>query len=530
MYKMLLADDEGIVIDSLKFIIEKEFPGECEFVSAKTGRAVIELAEQYQPDIAFMDIQMPGINGIEAIREIKKVNNNCIFIVMTAYDKFDYAKEAINLGVLDYLNKPVAKEKIVATLKRAFSLCDATKERRTQDLMVKEKLETVVPIIENGFIQDLLFKEHFQEDIDNYKNLLAIDQNYGYMAVIVMGREQVGNHMTNAVAVSIEAQKVYNQIRNLIEDYVPAKVGAVMSNKIPLFVPYDEPTMDYASRAQLVEKGRSLCRRLQEKNEDISFRVGFGPVLPLDKMSESYGQAVSALVQTTAHVAHADDAPASCFYEDDYPIDTENALFDAVQRGDVGSANAAASDFFDWMVNNYPQHTDNIKLKVLEFALWCEHLSYSVGGRKYEFLSRGDYMPSIYGFTQFDDMKIWFLSKVKAATEVVANRKEDQSNSVISRATEYIENNFDKELSLDEVSQVVNVSPYYFSKLFKEEKGENFVEYLTRLRMEKAKLLLATTDKSMKEICKEIGYADPNYFSRNFKKYTGMTPTEYANK
>ena len=95
MYKIMLADDEGIVIDSLKFIIEKEFGDECVVEFAKTGRSVIELAETFRPDIAVMDIQMPGINGIEAMKEIRKNNNNVIFIVMSAYDKFDYAKESI---------------------------------------------------------------------------------------------------------------------------------------------------------------------------------------------------------------------------------------------------------------------------------------------------------------------------------------------------------------------------------------------------------------------------------------------------
>ena len=119
MYRILLADDEGIVIDSMKYIIEKEFGGECEVEFAKTGRSVIELAESFRPDIAVMDIQMPGINGIEAMKEIKKFSVNTVFIVMSAYDKFDYAREAINLGVLEYLNKPVDQARIVDVLKRA---------------------------------------------------------------------------------------------------------------------------------------------------------------------------------------------------------------------------------------------------------------------------------------------------------------------------------------------------------------------------------------------------------------------------
>ena len=85
MYKIMLADDEGIVIDSLKFIIEKEFKDTCEVQYAKTGRSVIELAESFRPDVAVMDIQMPGINGIDAMKEIRRSNNHTVFIVMSAY-------------------------------------------------------------------------------------------------------------------------------------------------------------------------------------------------------------------------------------------------------------------------------------------------------------------------------------------------------------------------------------------------------------------------------------------------------------
>ena len=118
MYKIMLADDEGIVRESLKFIVDKEFPGQFETFEAKTGRRVIELADEVRPDIAFMDIRMPGINGIDAMKEIRTTNPNIVFVVISAYDKFDYAKQALNLGVIDYINKPFDKAQIVAVLKK----------------------------------------------------------------------------------------------------------------------------------------------------------------------------------------------------------------------------------------------------------------------------------------------------------------------------------------------------------------------------------------------------------------------------
>ena len=139
MYRIMLADDEGIVIDSLKFIIEKEFGELCEIRYAKTGRSVIELAENFRPDIAVMDIQMPGINGIEAMKEIRKTNRSTVFIVISAYDKFDYAQEAISLGVLEYITKPMERKRLVSVLKRAMEKIDSEKENRKNELLIKEK-------------------------------------------------------------------------------------------------------------------------------------------------------------------------------------------------------------------------------------------------------------------------------------------------------------------------------------------------------------------------------------------------------
>ncbi len=527
MYKIMLADDEGIVIDSLKFIIEKEFGSICEIRTAKTGRQVIELAEEFQPDIAFMDIQMPGINGIDAMREIRRTNNHVVFIVMTAYDKFDYAKEAISLGVLDYLNKPVSRDAIVAVLKKAMQRIDGERTKRSHDLKVREKLETVVPIIENGLIQDLLFKEYFKEDIDNYKTLLGIDSEYGYMACMVFGRELVGNYMTSAVAASIQAQKAYREIHTITEDYIKGIIGSVMSNKIPILIPCDSDTLSYNERNAIVENARALCRKLADRF-DMDFRVGFGSVKPLDRMSESYEEANTVLVANTSHVAHVDDMPVACQYEDNYPMELEKRLFDEIVLGNINESVATAAAFFDWMETNYANDNDSIRLKCLEFVLWAEHVSYEKTGRMYEFRSRANYLSQLLNVKSLAEVKVWFIEKIKAAAFWVSNKQEEQSMSVVNKAKQYIDENYMKELTLDDVSRVVNISSYYFSKVFKEETGENFIDYLTKLRIESAKKLLKTTNKSMKEISAEVGYSDPNYFSRNFKKYTGKTPTDYA--
>lgn len=116
MYRILVADDEGIMLEAFKNVISSTFGDSCIVETAKTGRAVTEIAETFHPDIVFMDIHMPGINGIQAMREIRKFNTTALFYVVSAYDKFDYAKEAIDLGVERYLTKPISKAKIIAAV------------------------------------------------------------------------------------------------------------------------------------------------------------------------------------------------------------------------------------------------------------------------------------------------------------------------------------------------------------------------------------------------------------------------------
>ncbi|MBR5422133.1 MAG: response regulator [Lachnospiraceae bacterium] len=529
MYRIMLADDEGIVIDSMKFIIEKEFGDECEVEYAKTGRSVIELAERFRPDIAVMDIQMPGINGIEAMKEIRSFSAGTVFIVMSAYDKFDYAKEAIKLGVLEYINKPMERTRVVQVLRSAMEQIDRERKKRSDDLMVKEKLESVEPIIENGLIYNILFREHFEEDIENYKTILGVDADYGYMMCLVCGDTQEGSHMTNAVGSSVTISKHYQELRESLKEFFPCKVGSVMGNKIALLIPFKEHEMEYNARIDLIERGRELVRELRRKI-DIRFRLGIGGVKPLRRLGDSYREAQNALIASTGQVAHADDLPVACDYEKDYPVEMEKELFDSVQRGDYNEAELHAESFIGWMEASNGENLMSVRLKLLEFALWAERLAYQNGGMTYRFGSRESYLPEIMSASGIPELKEWFLGKLKSACQNIGSKRQERSTDTIKLAKDYISDNYSKELSLDDVSRVVNISPYYFSKLFKEATGENFIEYLTNLRIEKAKELLSGSELSMKEICAQCGWQDPNYFSRTFKKNVGLTPTEYKEK
>jgi two-component system response regulator YesN len=292
------------------------------------------------------------------------------------------------------------------------------------------------------------------------------------------------------------------------------------------YFPVRNSKIEYDDRVRIIERCEGLIDELLEKT-GISVRVGIGSVQPVEAVSDSYKDALSALHLSKAGVAHASDLALGCAYEPDYPADLEKQLFAAVGIGDVGLTGEYATRYFAWMKETYPEALIDARLKCLEFVLWAERLSYESGGMTYRFLHRSDYLPAVMECSNFDELEKWFSVKMSEAARNVTVKKEEKLGSIVEEAKRYISENFTKDISLDEVSGTVDVSPYYFTRLFKEETGETFLEYLTRLRIETAKELMKDTDVSIKDICIKVGYSDPNYFSRIFKKAVGLTPTEY---
>lgn len=181
MMKLLIADDEYLVIDSLKYMVEK-FARDIEVVgTAKSGREAIEKAMELKPDIIFMDIHMPGIDGMEAIKQIKAINSDIVFVIITAYEYFNYAKEAINLGVHDYLLKPINRGKVVEALDGICAEISSKREAVQREMLLKEKMNKVIPHLEGQFIYSQLFDGNAVKDAGFYEEVFGMGISHGYV-------------------------------------------------------------------------------------------------------------------------------------------------------------------------------------------------------------------------------------------------------------------------------------------------------------------------------------------------------------
>ena len=523
MYKILVADDEGIVTDAVKFILDKTYGDHCEVEIAKNGRQAIHLAETFRPDILTIDIQMPGINGLDALREIHTTNPNVRAIILTAYSNFDYAKEAIHLGAIEYMTKPLNRTQFTQRIDALMHEIDAERAKRESDLEMRERIETISPIVENGFVLSLIYQKNQSSDLDQYRRLLNIPEENGLILVLGIGTwneaDQTTEGMDDAVRIHDSIARIREEIRVCFRAFVSDFIGS----QIICALPSDKSSLSYEERVRLIEKARALHHSLEDAFQ-TGFRVGIGTIHPWSECSRSYEEALNAIRHGRRSVTQIEDLNAPVNHSDSQRESMEQVVLDAVSSGIEAKALQEAGAYASWLAHQSKDLTKT-KVDLLELYLLAVRHIRSMDSEK---INETDDIRSIINATDEKALREAFRTSMSNLSRCVVIQR-DPETGIIDQARKWMQEHFQENIQLDDAARSVGISPYYFSKLFKEQAGVNFIDYLTDLRMEKARDLLAHQNLSIKEVCVRCGYADQNYFSRIFKKTVGMTPTEYRN-
>ncbi len=527
MTKIMIADDEKISIDSLRFIIEKHVP-DAEIIStARSGREAIEKVEENPPDILFMDIRMPGINGIEAIREIRKKHADIKIIVLTAFDQFEFAKDAVNLGVMEYLLKPANRSKVIEAIERAKETLRISRAKRQAELEMKEKLEYAGPILENGFVYSMLQFDYNSKELIEYKQILNIQEDGGYVMTVELLDLEKPQSLQAGIGLGIKSQQFYPVFTDVAKSMADCIIGPIMRNRIVVIVPKDVDTEEFQCRQDAIDLAEMIVKRLREKSE-IPMKIGIGRVYRrFDMLAASYEESLKALryLNETGTMHFTDIVTRSNEPGAEYPEYKEKVLLQKVSSGDLAESISAFVCIFDWLVREYEMYPLKIKNKLLELMYLVNHMSWEYEPGR---MSEGTgFLEEMLAINDLPELQSWCKSTIEKVISQVITYRNIKVSSLTKRTKEYIKANYAKPITLEEIAREINVSPQYLSKLFKEETGENFIDYLTATRIRIAKQLLEQDELSVKEICYNTGYSDPNYFSRIFKKVVGVTPTEY---
>ncbi|OAS16671.1 response regulator transcription factor [Paenibacillus oryzisoli] len=451
MYRLLIADDEALEREGIEWIVGRMMPDTFEVIHAENGRTAIQKADEHRPHIILMDIRMPGIQGLEALREIKEGHPQTKMVLVTAYEQFEYAREALSLGVKDYLVKPAKRDEIVELLQRLVAEIEQEGQKRDGELAMRDKYFQLLPLAETEMALVIMSDPVNETDAGYLADILELSIEQGCGLVLALPELRY----TTDQEVSTAKKKIYETVKTFTKAYLKNRVGCVVSSMVhwhmAIFL-VDRAQLDSkVLREEAASLGAKLVEHLQQVR-GIDVNIGLGSIrLEMEGIRTSYFEAVFAATY-------------------DKKWGNLRSFEELKGRPAVGQLSLAE-----------PRTIDNAT------------------NRTY----------------------------VELAIRRIREEREYQTWTVLDRALSYIHEKLQADISLEDVAELVHLNPHYFSKVFKQQTGETFIDYVTRLRIEKAKELIGEGQLSLKEVCYLVGYKDPNYFSRVFKKVTGVTPTEY---
>lgn len=467
--RVIIAEDELLERKAMRKFLEESFK-QIEVVGeAVNGRKAIELAGTLQPDLIFMDIKMPGINGLEAIEQIHSKYPWIKFILVSAYDSFDFAKQAMQLGVKEYILKPSKKEETIRAVMRL------KKEMEEEERVRKKKEHSKA--IARELLMTRLMQFECGKDIEDLFHELYPDMVSGAFLVV-----EGNGELTEDIRQSIKEEGKL-EIAYLLEE----------EETIILLI-----TDRQLGKPDLLK----LSRMLQVKLGDGHF-VGIGySYNRLADLSKSYYEAKRA-AKTLAETKRSTFGFA--IEEEKEPFPFEEILTE------VASGREKSALYLFQKAWQTESAEFQAQLHELYFRLrqLLEHKNIPLPGEQVDKLR-----------TEKD----WLQFIQKTCLEVSYHL---QSRDKMERAKKYIHDHYTEPVSLEEVAQLIDLSPNYFSNLFKEATGKTFVDYITHLRLNKAEGLLQENRYNLKEISYMVGYKDPNYFSRVFKKLYELSPKSY---
>ncbi|MCH4888541.1 response regulator [Acidaminobacter sp. JC074] len=517
MFKIMIVDDEWLVQEGIKVTLENHFDN-IEIVGmVSSGREAIEMNAAKHPDIILMDIKMPGINGIEAIQTIRGRFSQTKFVIISAYEQFDYAKQAVELGVVDYILKPINQNKLVEVLNKAMDKILEEREQRSRLIKNREKLEKMMPVLEKGFIYSLLMHGNFKHEVKKYCDIMEIHNEDAYVMTLEIKDSEE--------AISIQGDALYKKIQDTIKYKCKCAVGPLIINRVTVVVFSGALSDEYDQRVEAVSLAESITASLEKS--DVQVKIGVGACLKLERLRHSLEQASYALSKmATEAVLHHNDVMVSTSSDYSYMEvkDDQEAILLLVESGQIDKLREQLHVFFDKISRNF----DEVSFRnvLMELIVMVLSTSYKHELSEAE-VGYSTYISEFRRITSQNQLTSWSYRKIILVAETIQSSKTSHVSNVILKAKTYIDENFDKDIGLNDVSKEVSISPQYFSTIFKEELGLNFIEYLRNKRVEVAKELLRDKKFSVKEICYKVGYNDPNYFSRLFKKLVGVSPTEF---
>lgn len=535
MIKVFLVEDEIIIREAIhKMIPWAEYGFEL-IGEAKDGEMALPLIKKSKPDVLITDIKMPFMDGLTLSRLVKKDLPNTKIIIISGYDDFDYARQAITLGIEQYLLKPISKDEFLEVLEGIRSKYKKENEQK----LYYQKFENEIKAYEKNAQRDF-FELLVSEDVDLQRiyeqaDRLQIDimaQCYNLVLFDIGAKsdyQNVGDRYSN------DAADVQNKIDEFFINNRSYQLFRNQQFNYAVLIKGDENEI-----GQITTECIEFLKTTFEQNGTLEWFVCAGKsVERLSMMSECYKEAMKSFAYRYLGYRYVFSYENIEKTEKDEDMNLQNIDMNAVKQEIIYNFLFNALDEeVDSFVKNYLQMIggEAMRSKMFQqYILLNLHFCLTSFAEKlgYDKTEIDDSLKFIVDerIKSTEDLEKIIGSILRKGIRLREERSKGRNQSVIRTALQYMEENFtDDSLTLNRVAGVANVSANHFSALFSQKMGQTFIEYLTQLRMNRAKEQLRCTDMRSGEIALEVGYKDPHYFSFLFKKTQGCTPSEYRNQ
>ncbi len=541
MLKTFLVEDEVVIREMIKKMIPWEQYGFELAGEAADGEMALPLILKCKPDLLITDIKMPFMDGLTLCRLVKKEIPDIRIVILSGYDDFNYAKQAISIGVEDYLLKPITKNAFIERLEEIHNRYEHEKTQREYYEKFRLEMQEYEKNASRDFFETLVRADSDLAELYRRADKLNLDiVAEAYNILIFTPDTSEGNYNSYDGCSDWEAE-VQDKINNYFLNH-------------PVAILFRHQVFSYAilvkGQKDTIEKNTEECvKAIQDIMDRTEGRTDWFIAVGksadrLSMLGHSYRTAVRANSFRYLYDGHILDYqsletrkenPSDSYREDSVQLRNVNinALNPAILQKFLSSGLAEeVEDFIRDYFNAIGQEPMgslvfrnyvvlNVRFSVLSFLkkLGCDDSEIS-----------GQEMENIMDETgKTIEAAVDYCGKIlKKAIALRDENAGNQNRSVLKLAVDFIDHNYmDEEISLNKAAHVANVSANHFSALFSQNMGQTFTEYLTDLRMNKAKELLRCTAMRSSEIAGEVGYKDAHYFSYLFKKTQGMTPSEY---
>ncbi|NBD25750.1 response regulator transcription factor [Paenibacillus glycinis] len=531
MYKAIIVDDEAVVRVGLKNTIQWREHGFELAGDYANGRDAWEAIEQDKPDLVISDISMPFMDGLELAGLIAASYPYIKVIILTGFDEFEYAQQALRLKVSDFVLKPITAREIRGLLDKARSEMDEERQRREDLSRLQSQLKQSVPLLRERFLERLVAVGLGKAEIEDRFAYFGLPPLGAGSVAVVADIDDFGDRELLSYAHDVEFLRF--AAFDIFEEIAGRENAIVFRTREERMVVILTGEGDGNELYETAFRYAEEARHHIEKFLSFTVTAGIGRIVPsAELLPDSYKGALSALDYRFLHgknrvlsildlEGRPEAAPPAAMAWD-------RKLVSAVKTGSIREAQELIErGIAELKQSRVPIETCFLQMQKVVLSLMNAIQEVVPHDREASIDSQMMLM-EVYRFKTLDEIEAWLKQVVSAVMTEIAENRNHFTNAQIHKAVEYIETNYaNDKMSLQDLCRHVLMSTSYFSLVFKQHTGETFVEYLTGVRIAKAKELLRSTSLKFYEIAAEVGYGDPNYFSILFKKRAGMTPKDY---